>query len=78
MKAAPPKLDVARMSQKLRLQTCALLKLDPENLSPGDEALVARVGALKLLDDRFHETDHGTGNLLADSSFVVDRTKTRP
>ena len=28
-----------------------------------------------LLDDRFHETDHGTGNLLADSSFVVDRTR---
>ena len=27
------------------------------------------------LDDRFHETDHGTGNLLADSSFVVDRTR---
>ena len=29
----------------------------------------------KVLDDRFHETDHGTGNLLADSSFVVDRTR---
>src|SRR5271168_5232935 len=27
------------------------------------------------LDHRFHETDHGTGNLLADSSFVVDRTR---
>src|SRR6202041_2580924 len=27
------------------------------------------------LDDRFHETDHGTGDLLADSSFVVDRTR---
>ena len=27
------------------------------------------------LDDRFHKTDHGTGNLLADSSFVVDRTR---
>ena len=27
------------------------------------------------LDDQFHETDHGTGNLLADSSFVVDRTR---
>ena len=31
--------------------------------------------ALGKLDDRFHETDHGTGNLLADSSFVVDRTR---
>ena len=31
--------------------------------------------ALLVLDDRFHETDHGTGNLLADSSFVVDRTR---
>jgi hypothetical protein len=29
----------------------------------------------RILDDRFHETDHGTGNLLADSSFVVDRTR---
>ena len=29
----------------------------------------------RCLDDRFHETDHGTGNLLADSSFVVDRTR---
>ena len=28
-----------------------------------------------VLDDQFHETDHGTGNLLADSSFVVDRTR---
>jgi hypothetical protein len=28
-----------------------------------------------VLDDRFHETDHGTGDLLADSSFVVDRTR---
>ena len=27
------------------------------------------------LDERFHETDHGTGSLLADSSFVVDRTR---
>ena len=31
--------------------------------------------AVDTLDDRFHETDHGTGNLLADSSFVVDRTR---
>ena len=30
---------------------------------------------VNILDDRFHETDHGTGNLLADSSFVVDRTR---
>src|SRR5258708_33295393 len=27
------------------------------------------------LDDRFHEIDHGTNNLLADSSFVVDQTR---
>jgi hypothetical protein len=26
---------------------------------------------LALLDDRFHEPDHGTGDLLVDSSFVV-------
>ena len=24
-----------------------------------------------LLDDRFHEPDHGTGDLLVDSSFAV-------
>src|SRR4029077_16154438 len=30
---------------------------------------------IKTLDDRLHETDHGTGKLLADSSFVVDRTR---
>src|SRR5712672_2124067 len=28
---------------------------------------------VKKLDDRFHEIDHGTDNLLADSSFVVDQ-----
>src|SRR5712671_4867158 len=27
------------------------------------------------LDDRFHEIDHGTDNLLADSSFVFDQTR---
>ena len=37
--------------------------------------LQTRVGIATGLDDRFHETDHGTGNLLADSSFVVDRTR---
>jgi len=31
--------------------------------------------SLAALDDRFHETDHGTGDLLADSSFVVDRAR---
>ena len=30
-----------------------------------DAELVAR------LDDRFHEPDHGTGDLLVDSSFAV-------
>ena len=34
-----------------------------------------RKAKLLTLDDQFHETDHGTGNLLADSSFVVDRTR---
>jgi protein-L-isoaspartate O-methyltransferase len=34
-----------------------------------------QAAVLARLDDRFHETDHGTGNLLADSSFVVDRTR---
>src|SRR5260370_11156138 len=29
----------------------------------------------QFLDDRFHEIDHGTDNLLADSSFVVDQTR---
>jgi hypothetical protein len=28
-----------------------------------------------LLDDRFHETAHGTGGSLVDSSFVVDQTR---
>jgi hypothetical protein len=37
------------MSRKLRLQTCALLKLNPENLSAGDEILVSRIGALRML-----------------------------
>ena len=31
--------------------------------------------AIRPLDDRFHETDHGTGYFLADSSFVFDRTR---
>jgi hypothetical protein len=26
---------------------------------------------LGSLDDRFHESDHGTGDLLVDSSFAV-------
>jgi hypothetical protein len=43
------KPDIRQMGAKLRLQVCALLKLEPENLSAGDEVLVARVGALKLL-----------------------------
>jgi hypothetical protein len=48
-KTEPAQPDIAKMSAKLRLQACALLRLDPEKLSPGDEVLVARVGALKLL-----------------------------
>src|SRR5712664_2738281 len=32
-------------------------------------------GLQPALDDRFHEIDHGTDNLLADSSFVVDQTR---
>jgi hypothetical protein len=43
----PP--DIRKMGAKLRLQTCTLLKLNPNQLTPGDEVLVARVGALKLL-----------------------------
>jgi hypothetical protein len=27
--------------------------------------------SFEYLDDRFHEPDHGTGDLLADSSFAV-------
>ena len=41
-----------------------------------------RIGFIKngrqgdaVLDDRFHETDHGTGYLFVDSSFVFDRTR---
>jgi hypothetical protein len=41
--------DIRAMSKKLRAQTCALLKFDPDKLSAGDEVLVGRVGALKLL-----------------------------
>src|SRR5260370_9129354 len=33
------------------------------------------VNGILILDDRFHEIDHGTDNLLADSSFVVDQTR---
>src|ERR1700720_3263531 len=40
----------------------------------GSVGIIVRNPRLSL-DDRFHETDHGTGNLLADSSFVVDRTR---
>ena len=41
-----------------------------------NSASLAELGKVyEQLDDRFHETDHGTGNLLADSSFVVDRTR---
>ena len=48
-------------------------------IRPGTDAALA-MGMMNVivsedLDDRFHETDHGTGNLLADSSFVVDRTR---
>jgi hypothetical protein len=43
------KPNIRQMTQKLRLQTCALLKLDPDKLSPGDEVLVARIGSLKVL-----------------------------
>jgi hypothetical protein len=32
---------------------------------------VARLLSSALLDDRFHEPDHGTGDLLVDSSFAV-------
>jgi aryl-alcohol dehydrogenase-like predicted oxidoreductase len=28
-------------------------------------------GGFSRLDDRFHEPDHGTGDLLVDSSFAV-------
>ena len=40
-KTEPAQPDIAKMSAKLRLQACALLRLDPEKLSPGDEVLVA-------------------------------------
>ena len=33
------------------------------------------IRALANLDDRFHEIDHGTDDLLADSSFVFDQTR---
>src|SRR4029077_5986742 len=36
---------------------------------------ISRSKRMMRPDDRFHETDDGTGNLLADSSFVVDRTR---
>jgi hypothetical protein len=29
------------------------------------------VAEVRPLDDRFHEPDHGTGDLLVDSSFAV-------
>jgi hypothetical protein len=47
-KPEPQKPDLAKMSAKLRATVCAELRLDPEQLSPADAVLVARVGALKL------------------------------
>jgi hypothetical protein len=49
MKHDQPKPDVRQMTAKLRSQVCVMLRLDESNLSPGDQVLVARVGALKLL-----------------------------
>ena len=43
-----PTPNIATMTATLRLQTCALLKLDPAALLPADEILVARAGALRL------------------------------
>jgi transposase-like protein len=33
--------------------------------------VTALMRKLRALDDRFHEPDHGTGDLLVDSSFAV-------
>ena len=33
--------------------------------------LKRRIATMGRLDDRFHEPDHGTGDLLVDSSFAV-------
>jgi hypothetical protein len=53
MRAEQPKPDIAKMSQKLRLQVCELLKFDPATLSAADEVLVSRVGSLRLLVSDF-------------------------
>ena len=57
--------DLKGMSGPLR----AWGALRPSSVESRFEAMHA--GALTELDDRFHEPDHGTGDLLVDSSFAV-------
>ena len=38
---------------------------------PSRHHAINRLLPLRVLDDRFHESDHGTGDLLVDSSFAV-------
>lgn len=45
----PAKPDIGKMTATLRLQTCELLRLNPDKLLPADEVLVARVGSLRVL-----------------------------
>src|SRR6266478_5077443 len=40
-----------------------------------DRVVISPLWCPWVLDDRFHEIDHGTDNLLADSSFVFDQTR---
>src|SRR5258705_7757344 len=53
-------------------------KRQPEITLPSSLSQPSSYGCDKCphhLDDRFHEIDHGTDNLLADSSFVFDQTR---
>jgi hypothetical protein len=50
MKPKPtPKADLATQARRLREDTCRQLGLDPAKLSAGDELVVSRAGALRLL-----------------------------
>jgi hypothetical protein len=45
---------------------------DTDGDGVGDlRGITRRLPYLAELDDRFHEPDHGTGDLLVDSSFAV-------
>jgi CHASE3 domain sensor protein len=59
----------AETGQRGYLLTGRSLYLEPYRAAI--EQLPQALDRLTALDDRFHEPDHGTGDLLVDSSFAV-------